>query len=184
MKSSRPEGPKAGPKGRQLEVGPRRGPRLLVLNIAQLSNKKILSFTGVQHRRAGECGRASSSSRPWQRSGRWRGHARPLQVAPKRSFKCFAPLLPLRIVGSNYGLFGVSEDSGKLELTASPDREQRDMYILRVKVDIVFCLTSVRFFIIGLLQGKGKRSTFTIAYCCLKDTMTDTMTEVVNSPKA
>ena len=29
-KSSRPEGPKAGPKGRQLEVGPRRGPRLLV----------------------------------------------------------------------------------------------------------------------------------------------------------
>ena len=43
-------------------------------------------------------------------------------------------LLPLRIVGSNYGLFGVSEDSGKLELTASPDREQRDMYILRVKV--------------------------------------------------
>ena len=48
--------------------------------------------------------------------------------------------MPLRIVGSNYGLFGVSEDSGKLELTASPDREQRDMYILRVKVDIVFCL--------------------------------------------
>ena len=130
-----------------------------ILHIAQLSNKKILSFTGVQHRRAGECGRASSSSRPWQRSGRWRGHARPLQVAPKRSFKCFAPLLPLRIVGSNYGLFGVSEDSGKLELTASPDREQRDMYILRVKVDIVFCLTSVRFFIIGLLQGKGKRNT-------------------------
>ena len=29
-KSSRPEGPKASPKGRQLEVGPRRGPRLLV----------------------------------------------------------------------------------------------------------------------------------------------------------
>ena len=29
-KSSRPEEPKAGPKGRQLEVGPRRGPRLLV----------------------------------------------------------------------------------------------------------------------------------------------------------
>ena len=43
----------------------------------------------------------------------------------------------LRIVGSNYGLFGVSEDSGKLELTASPDREQRDMYILRVKVPIL-----------------------------------------------
>ena len=32
MKSSRPEGPKAGPQGRQLEVGPRRGPRLLVNN--------------------------------------------------------------------------------------------------------------------------------------------------------
>ena len=28
--SSRPEGPKGGPKGRKLEVGPRRGPRLLV----------------------------------------------------------------------------------------------------------------------------------------------------------
>ena len=36
MKSSRPEGPKAGPQGRQLEVGPRRGPRLLVNNIAVL----------------------------------------------------------------------------------------------------------------------------------------------------
>ena len=30
-KSSRPEGPKAGPKGRKLEVGARRAPRLLVL---------------------------------------------------------------------------------------------------------------------------------------------------------
>jgi hypothetical protein len=39
-----------------------------------------------------------------------------------------------RIVGSNYGLFGVEEDSGRLTMTASPDREQRDMYILRVKV--------------------------------------------------
>ena len=29
-KSSRPEGPKAGPKGRRLEVGARRAPRLLV----------------------------------------------------------------------------------------------------------------------------------------------------------
>ena len=29
-KSSRPEGPKAGPKGRKLEVGARRAPRLLV----------------------------------------------------------------------------------------------------------------------------------------------------------
>ena len=29
-KSSRPEGPKAGPKGRYLEVGARRAPRLLV----------------------------------------------------------------------------------------------------------------------------------------------------------
>ena len=32
-KSSRPEGPKAGPKGRRLEVGARRAPRLLVYNI-------------------------------------------------------------------------------------------------------------------------------------------------------
>ena len=30
-KSSRPEGPKAGPKGRYLEVGARRAPRLLVI---------------------------------------------------------------------------------------------------------------------------------------------------------
>jgi hypothetical protein len=39
-----------------------------------------------------------------------------------------------RIVGSNYGLFSVEEEGGRLLLTASPDREQRDMYILRVKV--------------------------------------------------
>ena len=32
-KSSRPEGPYAGPKGRQLEVGVRRAPRLLVVFI-------------------------------------------------------------------------------------------------------------------------------------------------------
>merc|ERR1719510_643352 len=32
-KSSRPEGPKAGPKGRKLEVGARRAPRLLFLYI-------------------------------------------------------------------------------------------------------------------------------------------------------
>ena len=31
-KSSRPEGPKAGPKGRKLEVGARRAPRLLVMD--------------------------------------------------------------------------------------------------------------------------------------------------------
>merc|ERR1719209_1379070 len=35
-KSSRPEGPKAGPKGRYLEVGARRAPRLLVLHIVDL----------------------------------------------------------------------------------------------------------------------------------------------------
>ena len=39
-----------------------------------------------------------------------------------------------RIVGSNYGLFSVTEESGKLYITQSPDREQRDKYILRVKV--------------------------------------------------
>ena len=41
-----------------------------------------------------------------------------------------------RIVGSNYGLFSVTEESGKLYITQSPDREQRDKYILRVKVGI------------------------------------------------
>ena len=39
-----------------------------------------------------------------------------------------------RIVGSNYGLFSVDEEEGRLSLMASPDREQRDLYILRVKV--------------------------------------------------
>ena len=38
-KSSRPEGPKAGPKGRQLEVGARRAPRLLVLPYSLFVNK-------------------------------------------------------------------------------------------------------------------------------------------------
>ena len=35
-KSSRPEGPKAGPKGRYLEVGARRAPRLLVIHIIHI----------------------------------------------------------------------------------------------------------------------------------------------------
>ena len=39
-----------------------------------------------------------------------------------------------RIVGSNYGLFSITEETGKLYITQSPDREQRDKYILRVKV--------------------------------------------------
>ena len=39
-----------------------------------------------------------------------------------------------RIVGSNYGLFSITEQSGKLFITQSPDREQRDKYVLRVKV--------------------------------------------------
>ena len=39
-----------------------------------------------------------------------------------------------RIVGSNYGLFSVEEEGGQLYLTQSPDREQREKYILRVKV--------------------------------------------------
>ena len=63
--------------------------------------------------------------------------ARACQSTTGYSEKVFSAIMScLRIVGSNYGLFGVSEDSGKLELTASPDREQRDMYILRVKVPI------------------------------------------------
>ena len=39
-----------------------------------------------------------------------------------------------RIVGSNYGLFSITEETGKLYITQSPDREHRDKYILRVKV--------------------------------------------------
>ena len=39
-----------------------------------------------------------------------------------------------RIVGSNYGMFHVGETSGDLVLTTSPDREERDTYILRIKV--------------------------------------------------
>ena len=46
------------------------------------------------------------------------------------------PGLPVhfRIVGSNYGLFSITEQTGKLYLTQNPDREQRDKYVLRVKV--------------------------------------------------
>ena len=39
-----------------------------------------------------------------------------------------------RIVGSNYGLFSITEQTGKLYLTQKPDRELRDKYVLRVKV--------------------------------------------------
>ena len=42
-----------------------------------------------------------------------------------------------RIVGSNYGLFSITEQSGKLFITQSPDREQRDKYVLRVKVELI-----------------------------------------------
>ena len=42
-----------------------------------------------------------------------------------------------RIVGSNYGLFSITEQTGKLYLTQNPDREQRDKYVLRVKVGSV-----------------------------------------------
>ena len=41
-----------------------------------------------------------------------------------------------RIVGSNYGLFSITEETGKLYITGSPDREQREKYILRVKVSV------------------------------------------------
>ena len=84
-------------------------------------------------------------------------------------------LLPLRIVGSNYGLFGVSEDSGKLELTASPDREQRDMYILRVKVAVAFSLTSLRGFLSLILVSRKEEKEQPYNY---------TISVVVNSSKA
>ena len=45
-----------------------------------------------------------------------------------------SPPIHYRIVGSNYGLFSVEETGGQLYLTQSPDREQREKYILRVKV--------------------------------------------------
>ncbi len=41
-----------------------------------------------------------------------------------------------RIVGSNYGMFHVGETTGDLVLTASPDREEKETYILRIKVMI------------------------------------------------
>ena len=46
-KSSRPEGPKDGPKGRQLEVGPRRGPRLLVAFYSQSGWSKCRSSSSI-----------------------------------------------------------------------------------------------------------------------------------------
>ena len=66
-KSSRPKGPKAGPKGRQLEVGPRRGPRLLVYSyffksyfFGILPPLKVLTligekpfFNGQSHKKVG-----------------------------------------------------------------------------------------------------------------------------------
>jgi hypothetical protein len=39
-----------------------------------------------------------------------------------------------RIVGTNYGMFHVGETSGDLVLNTSPDREERDNYVLRIKV--------------------------------------------------
>ena len=41
-----------------------------------------------------------------------------------------------RIGGSNYGVFSITEETGKLYITQSPDREHRDKYVLRVKVCI------------------------------------------------
>ena len=48
-----------------------------------------------------------------------------------------------RIVGSNYGLFSITEETGKLYITQSPDREQREKYVLRVKVLHTFASTQV-----------------------------------------
>ena len=48
-----------------------------------------------------------------------------------------------RIVGSNYGLFSITEETGKLYITQSPDREQREKYVLRVKVLHTFAFTQV-----------------------------------------
>ena len=56
-----------------------------------------------------------------------------------------------RIVGSNYGLFSVEEEGGQLYLTQSPDREQREKYILRVKV-ISLCEH----------KGRGDKASFRI----------------------
>ena len=46
-----------------------------------------------------------------------------------------------RIVGSDYGIFKVEEETGDLVITQSPDREQRDTYILRIKVNYYFGAT-------------------------------------------
>ncbi len=40
----------------------------------------------------------------------------------------------LRLVGNNYGLFGIQEATGNLILTGSPDREIKNTYTLKVKV--------------------------------------------------
>ena len=129
----------------------------MLISTPPLLEQPTFFSTGVQHRCARECGRASASDRPREGGGGRRGHACPLQVDPNFGQFQFHDVLPLRIVGSNYGLFGVSEDSGKLELTATPDREQRDMYVLRVKVAVPFCLDSVIILFIAMLHSrKGK----------------------------
>ena len=42
-----------------------------------------------------------------------------------------------RILGSNYGMFSIDEALGRVSLVRSPDREQREKYIVRVKVSFV-----------------------------------------------
>ena len=48
-----PEGQKAGPKGRQLEVGAQRAPWLLVFNILFLTNIFNIGNTGTELREQG-----------------------------------------------------------------------------------------------------------------------------------
>ena len=52
-KSSRPEGPKAGPKGRQLEVGARRAPRPLVASYVPLKALKLTEMQSENERNTG-----------------------------------------------------------------------------------------------------------------------------------
>jgi len=61
-----------------------------------------------------------------------------------------------RIVGSNYGLFSVEEEGGQLYLTQSPDREQREKYILRVKASTNKSSKKVPLFFYTLyIEGEG-----------------------------
>ena len=69
-KSSRPEGPKAGPKGRHLEVGARRAPRLLVFYNWSWNNLHLIMLVSHVERKQRHLS-LTTLNKMWRR--RWQG---------------------------------------------------------------------------------------------------------------